>query len=149
MAHTSRFAVLAIPTVLTLAILTYPAAAQNEIPFYLTASQGGVGGGPAMALPPGTGFVTLIIDPSAPRAASDGEPLRFEIRDGGGHVVWSSATTAGEIRRTRQSAARLVRLQVPASVLPAGAYALTLGRIGQGSGERLLEAPFRITARAI
>ncbi|MBI3448979.1 MAG: zf-HC2 domain-containing protein [Acidobacteria bacterium] len=125
-----------------------PDRGEVVLALYLGATRGGQGSAPTIQLNPRAHFVTLLLEPVAPRAAADAEPLLFEIRDRGGHVVWSSETTAGAIRDGHGSQDRLLTLLVPVSTLPPGTYTLSLGRIGQGSGERLIESPFEIIAPA-
>jgi hypothetical protein len=127
-----------------------PAPGKGEVvlALYLDSTRGGQGRAPSMELRPGASVVTILLEPVVPRAAAEGEPLRFEIEDSDRHVVWSSETTAGALRDRQAAADRLITLLVPATALPPGGYTLSLGRLGQTGAGNLIEAPFEITAPA-
>jgi len=125
-----------------------PDKGEIVLALYLDATRGAQGRTPAMELQPGARVVTILLEPVVPRAAAESEPLRFEIRDREGRVVWSSETTAGAIRDRHGWTDRLLTLLVPASALSPGGYTLSLGRLGQAGAGNLIEAPFEIAAPA-
>jgi len=127
-----------------------PAPDKGEVGFalYLDATRGAPGRAPAMELRPETRVVTILLEPLVLRSTAVSGPLRFEIRDRDGRVVWSNDTTAGAIRARQGASVRLLTLLVPAQALPPGEYTLTLGRPGTGGVEKVIEAPFEITAPA-
>jgi len=125
-----------------------PDRGEAVLALYLGSTRGAAGPTPSIEPAPGARFVTLLLEPIDPRADSAAEPIRYEIRDGEGRVVWSLERAAESRRERREPADRLLTLLVPASALPPGTYSLSLAHPGQDEGQKLFEAPFAIVAPA-
>ncbi len=84
--------------------------------------------------------ITVAIAPALPGDLVDSEPLTIEVRNRSGAIVFSSETTAGEMRRlTGKSGA--FALVLPAPALSIGDASLSIRSASRGE---LLATPFRV-----
>lgn len=84
--------------------------------------------------------IAVAVAAALPGELADAEALRIEVRNERGVVVYSRATSAGEIRRLSGRSGAFALL-LPASLLPEGEASLHLGA---SAGGELLATPFRV-----
>jgi hypothetical protein len=97
---------------------------------------------PVFSPEPAQPYVPLVLLPTLPADAAEGDRFRFSITDETGGGLWSREMTAAEIRGFIDTSG-IVTFLVPSDKLPAGIYNLAFARADAGA-EILFETHFRV-----